>query len=550
MNKTLKKYLIGIGLKADASAQEAIAFWNTRTGDQLAVANKLAGEPAAEPKPADPPAEPKPADPPAEPAPAAEPTPAPADPPAEPVANSAGMSAVEVERLRCEGLSGMAETHGKSGDWVQQRIHAGTSLDAARKELLAEMAITGAPISTASTVQVGADRNRSTLRDAISDAILVRAGVSLVEIDPVTGHARRESDGRLSQRTPHGRTAEFRSLGLVEMGRRWLSSICVAGAEAMSRSRVAELVMSPRRLVMDYGSSVGLAQATGDFPYILEDAMRKSLRAAYEEAPKTWPRWARRGTAPDFKTIKRVALSESPDLTSRAEGGEIVYGTLAETRETYVLVEYASGIKLTRQALINDDTDAFSRIPALQAAAGARKEEDVCYAILTANAAMADAVALFHATHANVGTGGAPSATTLNEARALMRKQTGPAAVAILNLIPAVIIAPAALEGTVRTLLESEAVPGANQGHSRNIWQGALEPVIQPRLDASSATAWYLAADNSQIDTVELSFLEDEPTPVLNTETVFDTGDVKYSVRHTVAAKAIDHRGMVYNAGA
>src|SRR5690606_19644587 len=63
-----------------------------------------------------------------------------------------------------------------------------------------------------------------------------------------------------------------------------------------------------------------------------------------------------------------------------------------------------------------------------------------------------------------------------------------------------------------------------------------------------SNTAWYLASN--MIETVEVCFLSDEPAPVLRQETDFDTEDAKLAVRHTVAAAAIDHRGLVKKPGA
>jgi hypothetical protein len=72
------------------------------------------------------------------------------------------------------------------------------------------------------------------------------------------------------------------------------------------------------------------------------------------------------------------------------------------------------------------------------------------------------------------------------------------------------------------------------------------------RLDDNSATAWYLFADyrDGQVNTTQLYFLTDEPEPVLRQETDFDTEDVKYLVRHTVAGLVPDWRGLYKNNGA
>lgn len=294
-----------------------------------------------------------------------------------------------------------------------------------------------------------------------------------------------------------------------------------------------------------------LAQSTSDFDNILLDAANKTLRQGYDEQAKNWDQWARRATAPNFKNINRVVLSEAPTPTSRNEGGPITYTTISDGKETYTLVEYTSGIKLTRRALINDDLDAFNRIPTMQGASCARLEDDVAYGILTTNAALADGTALFdESTHKNrVTTGKAViSVTSLAKTSTLIRVQKGIGGVSPLNLEPAILLVPVALEVVAMQTLG--AVDPAKNNATVNPFSGRYRLVTNPRLDTSDAKIWYLLTDPNRFDTVEVCFLEDEPAPVLRQEVEFDTEDVKYAVRHTVAAKALDYRGVAQNDGA
>ena len=537
MNEKLKKYLTSIGLKADATEKEAIAFWNTRDGDEKELADALATAKPKEP-------EPKPADEPKPEKPAAA---AKADGDDEKLSNAA--RAAEHERFK--EISGIAKEFKLDAEWAEEAFLGGKDMPALRLEVLETLVKARQPVSTGAMIEVGRDRDRESLAPAMTDAILLRAGVKLMEIDPVTRTAKRDEAGRLAIRAPHERTMGFRAMSVLEMGRTWLRGLGIPGVEEMHRPEVAELIMSRQRLQTRYGA-VALTMGTGDFPYILEDSMRKSLRAAYEEVAHTWEIWTRRTTAPDFKDVKRLSLSEAPALVARAEGLGITYVTLGEGRETYALAEYAQGIRLTRKAMVNDDLDAFGRIPMLQAAAARRKEDDVCYGVLTANAAMGDTVKLFDtATHKNYpAAGAAPSVTTLNAAYALMRMQQGPKSAAYLNIEPAFILIPPALRGTVMELLSSTVRPDATAANVKNIWEKSLTPVTEARLQADSAVKWYLAAQSNQIDTVEVCFLEGEETPVLAQETDFDSDDIKYKVRHTVASKAIDYRGLFLNKGA
>ena len=68
--------------------------------------------------------------------------------------------------------------------------------------------------------------------------------------------------------------------------------------------------------------------------------------------------------------------------------------------------------------------------------------------------------------------------------------------------------------------------------------------VEEPELDAAGTNAWYLAASNSQVDTVELSFLQGEEAPVLENDWDFDKDIYKFKVRQTFGVKAIDWRGL------
>jgi hypothetical protein len=90
----------------------------------------------------------------------------------------------------------------------------------------------------------------------------------------------------------------------------------------------------------------------------------------------------------------------------------------------------------------------------------------------------------------------------------------------------------------------------ANVSEFRAGGRTALEPIVEAVLDASSATAWYVAADNAQVDTVEYCWLEGAAGPVIESEVGFDVDGLKLKAREDFAAKAIDFRGLFKNPGA
>jgi phage major head subunit gpT-like protein len=289
---------------------------------------------------------------------------------------------------------------------------------------------------------------------------------------------------------------------------------------------------------------------TSDFPAILAAVTNKTLRDAYEAAPRTFPPIARRATAADFKDMHRLQLGEAPQLEKVNESGEFKRGSLGEGKESYRVETWGKVIGITRQVIINDDLDAFTRIPALFGTAAATLESDVVWGIVTANPNMADGVTLFHANHKNlVGTGTALDVANLGKARAQMAKQTGLDGKTVLNIRPAFLVVPSSLELTAEQLIAQNLVPAKSADVVPQSIR-SLAVIAEPRLDpASGAVPWYLFASPSSIDTIEYAYLEGQDGVYIETRMGFDVDGVEIKARLDFGAKAIDWRGLFKNAG-
>lgn len=481
------------------------------------------------------------------------------EPSAAALAVKTGEEMIVLEGKRVAMLQQLGNTLNVDAVVIAQAIAQGDDVAKARTRYLTHLQEKTKPVANLKTdngTRVGNDKKIAMLSAAIPDAILLRAGTERFYQFDERGRITRDADGKAKTRDTHEMAGKFASLSVLDMYRQYLVAL---GADVdkvmmLSRARLAEL-LGPKELRRTFPRVAALAQSTSDFDAILLDAQNKTLRQAYQEAPRTWSTWAKRATAPDFKNINRIALSEVPTLTELNEGKPIQYVTVSDSKEVYVLREFAGGLRLTRRSLINDDMDAFSTLPNKQAQAAARLEDDVAYAVLTANANMADGVPLFDAAHGNLVSGsgnvGSPSTVaTISAAEKLMMLQKGPKNAAYLNIMPKFLIVPVSLKTAAETFVASRVDPTKSNEYP-NPYQGKLQVVANARLDAASVTGWYLAADYREgiVDTIEVCFLTDEPEPRLRQETDFDTEDVKMAVTHVVAAKAIEYRGLVSNPG-
>jgi hypothetical protein len=420
-------------------------------------------------------------------------------------------AAAEAERARGLEIRTAVRAASLEDAYADELIASGVPLDAARSAVLSKLAerTAASAVTSQANIQTITDETE-TRRNLMAEAILHRANPS----KPLSEGAR-----------------NFSGLTMMDMARESLESRGIS-TRGMDRMKIAERAF----------------ESTSDLPNILANVANKSLRDAYLSAPRTFQPWARQGVASDFKTISRTNMSDAPALESVTENGEFKRGAVTDGKETYQLATVGKIIGITRQAIINDDLGAFTRLPALFANAAANYESDTVYGILTANAALSDGTALFHANHGNLtGTGTALSVTSLGVARALLRKQTTPQG-AVMNLTPKYLIVPAALE-TIANQFVSQAYIAA-QSSNINPFAGALQVVVDARLDASSATAWYLAADFNQVDTVEYAYLEGQNGVYIETRQGFDVDGMELKARLDFAAKAIDYRGLYKNVGA
>ena len=301
-----------------------------------------------------------------------------------------------------------------------------------------------------------------------------------------------------------------------------------------------------RALKMDNESAFTRAYSTDSFPGILDSIGSKAMSLGYDRAPEVWPYIVRQTTTRDFRPFTRITAPEFPTPAAVVENGEITRPQLgSDSKETSSLNAYPFLISLSREAVINDDLSALTVTAEAAGRAASRLNGDLVFSVLTSNAAMADGVTLFHASHGNVATPASPSVTSLNEIRSLMGGQSGPSG-EVLNIRPGIAVGPVSMESTLTTIRDasSNVDPDPITGTYR---AGYISVATDARL---TGTAWYVIADPRIHSGIDLVTLEGASRPVLERKTVFVSDAIEWKLLHDAAALAVDYRTMVYNAGA
>lgn len=295
---------------------------------------------------------------------------------------------------------------------------------------------------------------------------------------------------------------------------------------------------------------VGLAMthSTSDFGNILLDVANKSLLQGWEEADETFEEWTKKGQLSDFKTAHRVGLGGFPSLRKVREGAEYKYVTTSDRGETIALATYGEIFSITRQAIINDDLNQMTDIPLKMGRAAKATIGDLVYTVLTANPKLSDGKNLFSTDHKNLASGGV-DVSSLDAARQLMRTQKDAGSNRPLNIRPAFMLVPTALETAANQTIKSASVKGAdvNAGIINPI-QNFATVIAEPRLDDNSAKAWYLAAAQG-MDTIEVAYLNGVDLPYIDQQEGFNSDGIATKVRIDAGVAALDYRGLVKSPG-
>lgn len=430
-------------------------------------------------------------------------------------ADVSGEAAVIAERARVTEIKDTCRSMKLGNKFADKLINDGVKIGRARKLMIDKWSENDPNKGQRNDMKVGREEKEK-VRLAMEEGLSLRAGII------------KEADVK------HG-GKDFRGMSLLRMAE-----------EILVRGGIKVGGMTPMEILKNAMYASRQYMSTSDFPEILGNTINRRLRAAYEVAPKTFEPFCRRTSAADFKTKHAVQLSGLVgSLKEVKEGGEYKRHSLNEGKESYALKKYGGIIGLTWEAMINDDLSAFDKIPVAIAEEVANTQSDIIYGILLANALMADGVALFDAGHGNLGTPAVIGESSLSEARKFMRKQTGLNGRTYLNLQAAYLICGPDKETEAQKVLQATIV--ATKDADTNVFKGSVGLIVDPRVTGNK---WFMAANPSRIDTIEYATLQGEGDYSTESKTGFDVDGLEMKVRATFGAKAIDHRGLIYNAGA
>ena len=445
--------------------------------------------------------------------------------------------AINAERTRVSDITAAFAPHEGHEALRDTLIGDGSPVADARDQLLTALSTIGTGASGTPRLTITDDARDRTIR-GMSSAMMLRGGL-------LTGEAATAQDDN-----------EFRGYSMLDMLAHLHQS---RTGERLPRSKIAALAMQ-------HITAAATGTSTSDFPLLLEDAINKSLRMGWMEHDEVYPMLTRPVPVSDFKYENFYALSSMTGIHKLPEYAEYEQGKVLEERERAQLATEGFKFGVSRQQLINDDLNAFTRIPMGMAMACRRAVGDDFHGLLYANADMADSVSLFSAVSgdrksANTGSAkiDSPGVEKVRVAMATHKDPNG----TTVYFAPSYVLCREGDYGAFRKLLMSmteihDANAAAKQGSNAAVpnisvdFVGMGNVLHNYRLDATADAAnkgfaagtYFVLSDPTRYDTIVMLLLDGQTEPYTEMNTPFDRDMQEWKIRFDYAFKAIDYRGL------
>jgi hypothetical protein len=302
---------------------------------------------------------------------------------------------------------------------------------------------------------------------------------------------------------------------------------------------------------------------------VLGDSITRRLVAEYHQPNlMTW-RQIVSSVVPinDFRTQRIDRIGGYGTLPGVNQGAPYQPLTSPTNEEvTYAITKRGGTEDVTLEMIANDDVRAISRIPTKLGLAAANTLYQFVWNFLVTNPNIYDSTALFtgtgaHANFVNNAAGTALSQSALSAGRLLMRSQTAYGdAQQFIAPTPRTLVVVNDIEELAWQLVTSAvALPtpagtppdSTGAANTPNLHQGLNLVVLDYVLNATSTTAWWLAADPNMTPTIEVGFYQGREDPELFTQSdptvgsVFNADKVTYKIRHIYSGAVLDYRGLV-----
>lgn len=418
---------------------------------------------------------------------------------------------IKSERERVDAIKARCENANLSAEKTLEIITKADSEEAAKDMIITALSHKDqAPdFSGGPSISAGAD-SREKFREGAVDGILMRGGAK-----------------------DHDAQNPFRGMPLLRIAE---DCIIAAGGKRPATSR--EIIQQAMNVVNIGGHS------RSDFPDIMRDAIHKQAMRGYQEAESNWDQWCVTGSLSDFREAPMVSTTLFDNLKPVGELGEYEYGSVGDRGEKIQLGKYGRRLRISEEAIIDDNLGLLTRAPQKMGAAAARVAQKLAIAVLTDNPTMEDGEPLFSSAHGNTYADelGFDGVDKLTQEFELQTIETEDGDEEPIDVTPSILLVPTQLRRTANDVNTAE-YRSADLGQKNDL-QGMYVVIRDKRLGHDSAVKWYLLADPNLFDTIMVAFRDGNAMPIIEQKDGWKGDWIEYKVRQEAAAAPMGPHGI------
>lgn len=287
----------------------------------------------------------------------------------------------------------------------------------------------------------------------------------------------------------------------------------------------------------------------GNLDVVLGDAINRSMVADYRNADQydVWRAIATIGRFDNFRTVHRTRFGGYGDLNTVAKGG--AYPALVSPSDeevTYAPAKRGGTESIGLEDIRNDNVGVIREVPKKLSKTAKRTLAKFVLDFIRTNPVIYDGVALFHATHGNLGSA-ALSAAAVAAGHTAMHNQVEPGSNDRLPISPRILLVPFDQHETGFNIFQR------NTNNDKTFVQRLSLDVLAVWywLDV---TDWALAADPNDIASIEVGFLNGNEEPELfvqdkpNSGSMFSNDKLTWKISHIYGGAVTDYRGLYKSA--
>jgi hypothetical protein len=296
------------------------------------------------------------------------------------------------------------------------------------------------------------------------------------------------------------------------------------------------------------------AFSTLSLPGIFTNVANKMLLESFMYVESVWREIVTITSHTDFRPYASYRLNGNMEYERLPPGGEIKHGSLGEESYASQLETYAKMFAIDRTQIINDDLNALTQVPRMLGRGAALALNKKIWTEFL------DDDAFFTTGNLNYAEGAATalSITSLTQFEQMFRDLLDPDGNP-MALAPEILLVPTALAVTATQLMNTTEVrdtTASTKYLTSNPHAGKFRVISSAYLNnanipGGSATAWYLLANPNTLPILEVSFLNGQQSPTIETAEVdFNQLGIQMRGYHDFDATKQDYRAGVKSKGA